>query len=273
MPSNSRKSAPAEAAPELSGSLLKGFVLLELLADSEAALGVSEIARRLSMPKSGVHRLLQVMRGAGWVRQTAHGEYECSLKLWELGQRLADRIDLRRLAAPTMHELAARTKETVHLSILDGAEVLYLDKLDSPQPIRAFTRIGGRAPAYCVATGRALLAYADEAVIDSAAAAMESFTPLTITTRAQLDKELERVRQKGYAINRGEWRGGVRGLAAAVFDGRGLAVAAIGIAGPGERLTDAVMRTTAPLVVAAAESVSRELGFAGSPVPQAANRR
>lgn len=99
MPRSPKAIVETEPARELSGSLLKGLALLELLAESEVPLGITETANRLAMPKSGVHRLLQVMRRAGWTRQTAHGEYECSLKLWELGQRLADRIDLRRMAA------------------------------------------------------------------------------------------------------------------------------------------------------------------------------
>jgi len=259
-------SADAGAENELSGSLLQGFAILELLAHEGGPLGVTEIARRLGMPKSGIHRVLQLMRGAGWVKHTEHGQYDCSLKLWELGQRVADRMDLRKMAAALMRDLAQRTQETVHLSILDNGEVLYLEKLDSPQPVRAFTRVGGRAPAYCVATGRAMLAYADEATLAAATRDMEVFTALTVKSRQALDKELERVRRKGYAVNRGEWRGGVRGLAAPVFDGRGWVVAAIGIAGPGERLSDAAIQAMAPVVVSAAESLSRELGFA-APMP------
>lgn len=263
MPPIRKTSADAGAEHELSGSLLQGFAILELLAHQDGPLGVTEIARHLGMPKSGIHRVLQLMRGAGWIKQTERGQYDCSLKLWELGQRVADRIDLRKTAAALMRDLAQRTQETVHLSILDNGEVLYLDKLDSPQPVRAYTRVGGRAPAYCVATGRAMLAYADAAVVAAATQNMEVFTALTVKSRLALDKELERVRRKGYAVNRGEWRGGVRGLAAPVFDGRGRVVAAIGIAGPGERLNDAVIQTMAPVVVGAADSLSRELGFAG----------
>ncbi|OWT56846.1 IclR family transcriptional regulator [Candidimonas nitroreducens] len=262
MPQNGKALLEANTGNELSGSLLKGFAILELLAHRDEPLGVTEIARHLGIPKSGIHRVLQVMCGAGWLKQTEHGLYDCSLKLWELGQRIADRIDLRRIAAALMRDLAQRTQETVHLSVLDNNEVLYLDKLDSSQAIRAYTRVGGRAPAYCVATGRAMLAYADAATVAAATHHMETFTALTVKSRRALDKELARVRHQGYAINRGEWRGGVRGLAAPVFDSRGDVVAAIGIAGPGERLTDTTMQSMAPMVVGAARSLSGELGYA-----------
>lgn len=231
--------------------------------DSFLAKTVRVAPNQLATGKSGIHRILQMMKATGWVRQTSAGEYECTLKLWELGLRLVERIDLRRLAAPYMQELAGRTQESIHLSILEGTEVLYLDKLDSSQPIRAFTHVGGRAPAYCVATGRALLAYADETVIAAATRKMEPFTALTVTSPQKLRKELLQVRKQGYAINRGEWRGGVRGLAAPIFDANARVIAAIGIAGPGERMTEASLKTYAPLVVSAARQLSQDLGFAG----------
>ncbi len=248
---------PAESATH-SGSLLKGLAMLELL--SSETMGVTALASHMEMPKSGVHRLLQALRASGWVRQTLSGEYECTLKLWELGQRLANRVDLRGAAAPAMRELATQTRETILLSILDGTDVLYVDVIDSPQPVRAHTRPGDRAPAFCMATGKAMLAYAPPPVIDAIVENFEVFTPLTITTREQLEKELERVRRKGFAFNRGEWGGGVRGIAAPIFDGRGEPIAAISVGAPGERMSETVMRSVAPLVIEAARRISHELG-------------
>jgi IclR family transcriptional regulator, KDG regulon repressor len=243
-----------------SGSLPKGLALLELLSSNEGPMGITALAKRMHMPKSGVHRLLQVLRDSGWVRQTLTGEYECTMKLWELGQRLASKIDLRRAAMPAMRELAARTRETILLSVLDGSEVLYLEVLDSPQPVRVHTNPGDRAPASCMATGKALLAYAPASVIDSAARDLHTFTARTITTRAELDRELEGVRRRGFAVSHGEWNEGVKGIAAPLFDSSGQAVAAISIGAPSERMSDVVVDELAPLVVKAAQLVSRELG-------------
>jgi DNA-binding IclR family transcriptional regulator len=245
----------------LSGSLPKGLALLELLSGDEAPMGVTALAKHMGMPKSGVHRLLQVMRATGWVRQTSSGEYECTLKVWEVGQRVAGKIDLRRAALPAMRELAARTRETILLSVLDGTDVLYLEVLDSPQPVRAYTRPGDRAPAYCMATGKAMLAYASAPVLEAVVRKFEVFTSLTITTREELNHELERVRRKGFAVNRGEWNGGVKGIAAPIFDGSGAVIAAISIGAPGERMNETLVRNFAPLVLDAAKSVSRELGY------------
>jgi len=233
---------------------------MEVLCRREVATGVSALARELEVPKSAVHRLLQVMRTAGWIRQTPAGDYEPTLRLWELGLRLADRIDLRRLADPHLRALGQHTSETVHLSILDGVETLYLEKIDSPQPVLASFRVGAREPAYCVATGKAMLAYASPEVIEAVTASMPSYTPLTLTNPAALLDELERVRRDGYAINRGEWRGSVLGIAVPILDSRGRSIAAIGVSCPKDRLSLTKLHEFAPAILAAARAISVELG-------------
>lgn len=258
--------AASAAAPERpgAGSIPKGLAILEVLAAKREAAGVTEIARELNMGKSGVHRLLRILCDLGWVREAANGRYECTLRIWEVGMQVADRLDLRGMAAPHLRALAKLTDETVHLSILDGIDVLYLDKIDSPQPVRAYSRVGGRAPAACVATGKAMLAWADEAYREQVAAALQPHTANSLTDRDQLEAELQRIRTQGYAVNRGEWRATVCGLAAPVFDARGNVVAALGISGPAERLTQKALRGFAPHVLSCAQALSQDLGFSGS---------
>ncbi|GAA5234336.1 IclR family transcriptional regulator [Verticiella sediminum] len=256
---------PVPDAPGV-GSLPKGLAILEALARADAPMGVTELARELGMGKSGVHRLLRMLCDLGWVRE-AQGRYACSLRIWEVGMRVADRLDLRQVAAPFLRELADATSETVHLSILDGIDVLYVDKIDSPQPVRAYSRVGGRAPAGCVATGKVLLAYAEAARVAEASAAMAPYTPRTIVDPQELEAELRRVRQQGYAVNRGEWRASVCGLAAPVFDARGEVVAALGISGPADRLTQKAMRAFEPAVTQAAHALSLALGHVRAQAP------
>src|SRR5690606_30707322 len=100
------------------------------------------------LPKSNVHRTLQTLVAAGYVTSTDVGHYQCTLRLFELGNQVADRFDIRTHAQPVMRELAELTRETVHLSVLDGSEVIYMHKIESPEPVRAYSRIGGRAPAH-----------------------------------------------------------------------------------------------------------------------------
>ncbi len=269
---NALSAAPQDDSTEPpSGSLPKGLALIELLSSEEAPMGISALARHMNMPKSGVHRLLQMMRASGWVQQTPDGNYECTLKLWAIGQRVAKRVDLRKTAAAAMSQLAAQTRETILLSILDGTDVLYVDVIGSPQPVRVHTSPGDRAPAHCVATGKAMLAHAPPALVDAVARKLHAVTATTITTREQLDTELERVRSKGFAVNRDEWGGSVHGVAAPIFDGRGQVVAAISVGGPGERMTVTAVRQIAPWVMEAAASISRQLGYQGrEPGPRTA---
>jgi DNA-binding IclR family transcriptional regulator len=183
------------------------------------------------------------------------------LKLFELGAMQLARLDVRRMALPAMRQLAEHTAETVHLSVIDGDTVIYIDKIDSPQPVRAYSTVGGRAPAWCVATGKALLAFQSSDYLDGCLSELKPFTPLTVTDRAALEAELANVARFGYAVNRGEWRETVGGVASPIFNALGAVVAAIGISGPIERLSQKRMKVLTPDVVAAGANISRAMGY------------
>lgn len=245
-------------------TFVNGLALLEALAHAGEPSGVSELARHLELTKSNVHRLLKTLRDCGYVQNVgATGRYEITLKLWELGVAVLDKLDVKRIALEPMERLVSLTGETVHLSILDRGEVVYIDKMDSPQPVRAYSKIGGRAPAYCVATGKALLAFAGKDVIDGVAKDLRRYTPSTITTEAELLEELQRVVENGFAINKGEWREGVCGVAAPIRDAHGHVIAAIGISGPIDRLKVRTLRQFAPHTIEIAKSISSRLGWSG----------
>jgi IclR family KDG regulon transcriptional repressor len=247
----------------VNNTLVKGFAVLEALAYAKRPLGVTELAHALGLGKSNVHRLLQALTELGYAhRDEATSSYRASIRLWELGSAVLERIDLRGAAASYMERLLQQTRETVHLSILDGDEVVYVHKLDSPEPVRAYTRVGGRAPAWCVATGKAMLAWQGEAALAALADRIVRHSPNTIVEPAEFLREMERVRRKGYAVNRGEWRESVCGLAAPVRDPGERVVAAIGISGPADRLRQSSFKATAPLLIEAAQGIGRALAGA-----------
>ncbi|MFC6283300.1 MULTISPECIES: IclR family transcriptional regulator [Polaromonas] len=246
----------------MNNTLVKGLQLLEELADREEAVGVSELAVQLGMGKSNVHRTLQALVELGYViNEDGRGSYRASLKMWELGARMIARLDVRQAALPAMHWLLEETRETVHLSVLDGEQVMYVDKLDSPEPVRAYSEIGGRAPAYCVATGKVLLAWRErpQPSLHPVNSKREAFTPATITDAAEMTQELARIRTQGYAVNRGEWRASVWGVAAPITDGTGRVVAAIGVSGPATRIKPAGIRLLAKAVTEAARRIANTL--------------
>lgn len=238
-------------------TLAKGLRLIETLARLGHPVGVTEAAHALGLQKSNAHRLLRSLAELGYVVQVEEsGRYELTLKLWEMGQRVIARLDIASEATPAMRKLAALTKETVHLSLLEGDEVVYVHKIDSPHPVRAYSAIGGRAPAHCVATGKALLAFQPPDVVD-VTKARKPYTDATITDPLDLRRELERIRKAGHAVNKGEWREGVFGVAAPILDASGRAVAAIGLSGPQDRFKPKAMKAWTPLVMAAARELSR----------------
>ena len=251
----------------MNNTLVKGLRVLELLTARDGAMGLSELATELNVGRSNVHRLLQALVEMGYaVNEGGRGSYRASLKVWELGAQALHKLDFREATAPAMRELLTRSNETVHLSVLSGDEVVYIDKLDSPEPVRAYSVVGGRAPAYCVATGKVLLAWQEAQPTDLLTVRkLQVFTTSTIGDTAQLASELARVRQQGYAINRGEWRASVWGIAAPVLIGSGRVVAAMGISGPAARIRARGVRRLTSLVVEAAQEASRTLAQRDAP--------
>jgi IclR family KDG regulon transcriptional repressor len=245
----------------MNNTLAKGLAVIELVSHSEQGLSLTEIARALQLAKSNVHRLLQTLVEARYlVRDERSGRYSASIKLWELGSAALSKLDLRTHAEQVMEELLETTRETVHLSVLDGDEVVYVHKLDSPNPVRAYTQIGGRARAHCVATGKAMLAFQSSAALERIARHLEARTPATITDPKKFLASMAQVRLQGYAINRGEWNENVYGIASPIVDRSGQAIAGLGLSGPKERFKAARLKEFAPLVVEAAARVSAQLG-------------
>jgi IclR family transcriptional regulator, KDG regulon repressor len=215
----------------------------------------------MGLTRSNMHRTLQTLASAGYVRTAADGSrYECTLKLFELSSAIMERIDVRRCARRPIMRLAERTRLTVHLAVLDDSEVVYLDKFEGSQPVARYSTIGGRAPAHCVASGKALLAWMAPAGLKLVTdGGLQAWTDHTITDSDELQHDLDRVRATGCAMNRGEWRVSVGGVAAIILDAAARPAAAVGVSGP---LADVVsneqiLRAEA---LAAAQEISRELG-------------
>jgi DNA-binding IclR family transcriptional regulator len=243
----------------MNNTLVKGMQLLEVLARSKEPLGVTELSGRLGLGKSNVHRLLQALVELGYVTKLENrGDYHVSLRLWELGHAVGAGFTIKNAASEAMSQLLDSTRETVHLSVLDGDEVVYVHKLDSPEPVRAYSEVGGRAPAHCVATGKAILAWQSEIFLSGLTSRLEQHTPKTIVDPEEFLRELERIRTNGFAVNRGEWRESVWGVAAPIRNDEGV-VAAIGVSGPSSRIRPAQIKIFAAEVMVAAEAVSRRL--------------
>jgi IclR family KDG regulon transcriptional repressor len=240
-------------------TLSKGLFILELLAEAGQPLSLSEISDKAKLTRSNVHRLLHTLKLLGYVIQTSKGAgYEASLKIWEVGSQIIARIEVTQIARCHLRVLAGQTNETVHLSVINEADVIYIDKIDSLQPVRAYSHVGGRATAYRVATGKVLLAALPENVLKEILTKEDNLKP---KDQDKVISDLAITRELGCAYNFGEWRESINGIAAPIKDRFGEVIAAIGISGPAERLGKRKLKQFRPMVIASAQNISKALGF------------
>ena len=241
-------------------------ILDELALQDQLAPG--EIASRLSLHKSTAHRLLAVLEKSGYVeRSAANGKYSLGMKLIELGTRASSRLDLCELAGPVLDRLMERTGETAHIGILSQGAVISIADSESYKTLRTPSTVGRRNPAHCSSQGKVLMAGLSSTELRAfiGANALKKFTRRTISTLAALQREVAQVRQQGYAIDDQEFEEGLKCVGAPIRDRFGSVVAAISVAGPAMRLSEARMPDLIGVVVDAAAGLSRALGYEASP--------
>lgn len=238
--------------------------LLKVFLSREESLGVSELARRLGLGKSTVHRLLSTLAAEGLIEQDpTTGGYRLGLVVFELGEAVRVHLDLHSAAGPVLASLREQTRESSQIGVLDGHEVVYVDRLESSQSLRLFTETGRRVPVHCTSSGKVLLAHLPPAVLAETVESLvlTPLTPHTITERDALLAELAKVRRRGWAEAVNEREIGVASVAAPVRNDRGVVVAAISIGAPTVRLPAAQRRYLGALVLEAGEAVARRLGW------------
>jgi len=216
----------------------RALKILSVLADGEPR-SLQEISEAVELSPSTAFRLLSTLARYKFVQKDVLNRYGLGLACLELASAYYTSNDLRKVALPELEALRDDVKETVHLAILDNMEVVYLEKLPGLHAIGLMgSRVGGRAPAYCTGVGKVLLAFSNARAIREhfLSHPFRPFTMKTITTIEALEKELENVRQKGYALDRGEHEFEVRCVAAPIYDINGNVVAAISISGPAGRM-------------------------------------
>jgi DNA-binding IclR family transcriptional regulator len=246
---------------QTSQTLVRGLQLIEVIANGKTECSVRQLADELELPRSVVHRLLFTLEVAGYlVKNSPRSGYRLGLKLWWLGSTAIQELEIKDVARPLLQDVASETGELVNLAILDGKEVLYIDKIDSVHSVRAHIPIGGRAPAFCAATGKAILAYRSDDTIFKVASSLKRFTKKTITKSESFVRHLKEIRARGYSINLGEYHEETGGVAAPILSREGDAIAAVGITVPLSRLPRKNIPNYGALVAAAAADISQRLG-------------
>jgi len=238
-------------------SVARAFKLLEMLADAQTGLPLSELSAGVELPAATSHRLLKTLASLGYVRQLPSRRYGLGLRLMRLGQH-AD-MQLGPLARPHLQKIVEAVGETANLAILDGDRVVYVAQVPSPHAMRMFTEVGHRTFTHSTGVGKAILSTLDEASVRRiiTRAGMPRDTDTTIGSLDELEHDLERIRQRGYALDDGEHELGVRCYAVPLL---GLPVpTAVSVSGPGVRLTEERGATVVPLLQAVATALAQDL--------------
>jgi IclR family transcriptional regulator, KDG regulon repressor len=241
----------------------KAFEILFLLTRHES-LRVSELAAHLGIPKSSAHNIVMTMIDDGILERNpdTHRVF-LGTRLIEVGYIAQTNLDVVRLATPIIRHLNETTDETVHLTILDNDEVLYVDCVESKKRLRTYSVIGVRAPLYCTSVGKAIMAYLPSGEIDRIIEdyGLPRITEHTITDKEALLSDLNLVRERGFAIDNMEHENHLRCIGAPVRNARGEVFASISISGPIERMPTEQVDDLGTLVVESAAALSERMGF------------
>ena len=202
--------------------------IIAFLSECEQEIGISEISRGTGINKNMVFRILNTLENEGWVYCNEQ-KYSLTLFLFKLASKPISRLSLNTAATPVLYDLLNKTGESTYLGILNDDKVLYIQHLDGVKNVRVAGRMGGEYDLYCSAPGKVLLAYADDGFIEEyTSRVLEKRTANSITEKNLLLKELEKIRQNGYATDCEEFGNGITCVAAPIFDYTGKVVGCIG---------------------------------------------
>jgi DNA-binding IclR family transcriptional regulator len=247
----------------------RGCRILDLLGREKQNLSIGDISHALNLPKPTVHRILATLCSMGYTTQDdVSKNYRLDFHLVELGQSVLDRINIRKESRPFLRELADRVQETVHLAILDNADILYLDKVERishPVALRMASRIGMRNYAHSCALGKVLLAFLSDKERNEILAkkGLPKRTKNTIVDLKELTEHLAIIKSQGYTVDNEENEDGIRCVAAPIRNYRGEVIAGISISGPAVRITkERINRQLKHQVMEAAAKITQKLGYA-----------
>jgi len=252
-----------------SQSLVRGLAILSSFQSAQPLLGVSDLSRAVGLSRSTTHRYVATLAGLGYLQQDAETrKYRLGPRVLDLGFSAINSMELRHISAPHLKALSDSTGHTVNMAVLDGADIVYMERCRAPGPpqIDLNLHIGARLPAYCTSMGKVLLAFLPPAERDGVLDGLQLTRrgPNTITAKRELLVELEGVRERGFAVNNEELAYGLRSIAAPVRSQTDGVVAAVNIAVHRSLVSmDELLEDLAPALVATAGEIAARIGFNG----------
>lgn len=258
------QSAPPET-PETSSTVRavqRALQLIEVFARSRGPFAISELAAEVGLPPSTVHRLVQTLMSLGYVVQYQQSKrYGVGRGIAEINRAMLLKYEFSRFAKPHLEALVESTGETAGLAALYGTSAIYLNQVEAPAMVRVSNPVGTPVPLHCTAVGKVFLADFRPAMLEEtiAYAGLAPSTPHTLTTKESLERELERIRHQGYALDDQEYAEGVRCLAVGLRGSSGAVVAALSVCGPLNRMSDRRLPELAQLVMETADRFARQM--------------
>lgn len=249
-------------------SLERALTILNKLSEYPDGIQITRLAEQVGLTKGTLHRLLSTLSNMNYVvKDEETDKYKLGLQVLFLSRNLLNQSNIVTIAKPFLEKLVQEVNETVHLCIEDRGEVIYIDKIESNQTIRMYSRIGSRAPMYRTAVGKILLSDMSPEKFEDIVSNITFIpkTPTTITSKEELIKEIETVKVQGYALDNAENEEVLRCIAAPIYDHRGKIVASFSISGPNNRVTmDLINHTLIDKMKQYSNAISRNLGYTGS---------
>lgn len=246
-------------------SIERGMNVFSFIVNSKKAVGITQISKALNLSLGSVQRVTYTLQKLGYLRKDEEiQKYSIGHNGLVLGLGIVKDLDLKRVAHPYLRELSAEIDETVNLAVLDGIQIVYLDRVKTGQIININLSVGSKLPVYCTSMGKSLLAFLpnDELLEILNKINLKPITPNTITTKARLLRELGKVKKRGFSVNDKELDIGLRSVAAPVRNEHGTVVAAVNIAVPSSRVTFEELRTKfASKVIHLSRVISEALGY------------
>jgi PcaR/PcaU/PobR family beta-ketoadipate pathway transcriptional regulator len=248
-------------------SLSRGLSILSLLSETKTPLTLTELSHQLGLSKSTIQRLVFTLQHIGYIeRDGGNKKYRLGPKSLSIGFAAMRNLDLKRIAYPYLEEISKETGETVNLAVLDGEEIVYVERIKTQHILNVDIQIGSRLPVYCTSMGKAMLVFLPESQVEKILDAKD-LVPLTSRTtinKEAIKRKLKKVRVRGFATNNEEVHIGVRSVAAPIRNFNGEVIAAVNIAVPSIRVSLKKLETViAPKVVETANKISFALGYKG----------
>ncbi|MFU8771037.1 MAG: IclR family transcriptional regulator [Anaerolineales bacterium] len=246
-------------------TLSRGLTILSLFTRETPTLNLTEIVSLTGINKTTTFRIVSTLETGGYLlRDPETKRYKPGIKVLQLGFAAISSLELRQVARPYLERLSQQVGETVSLSILDGMEIIYIDRVRNRQIVGVLLGLGSRLPAHCTSMGKALLAQLSTGELNCRLANVDlkPCTPKSVPCRKELEAELSRVREQGFALNDEELEIGLRAVAAPVFDSSQQAVAAINVTGSASAISiEKLSGEISEAVRATALQVSQALGY------------